>query len=966
MEKGKFYNKGKTVTMIKKLKEKANTNPLIKNCYNNRFSWLALACTVFIMMVVYYCYNLFPFGDTTILRMDLYHQYGPLFAELYERITNPDSLIYSWTSGGGSPFLGNFFNYLSSPTVLIMLLLGHKNMPEAIAGMILVKAAVASFTFSYFLSKKHKIQSPTVSAFGVLYACSGYFIAYYWNIMWLDAFYIFPLVILGIEKLISERKPKLYIITLALTIITNYYMGYMVCIFSVFYFIYYYFCNYEYNEKYFPNIQKRQKGIKNFFSWGYNFLRNSKFFDSGFRFAFCSIGAALLSAFALLPIYYILMNCSATSGTWPEEFKTYFSIFDFLANHLASLDPTIRSSGEDVLPNVYCGVLTVMLVPLYIFSNKITLKEKVFSIGFLGVMFASFYTNYLNYIWHGFHFPNDLPYRFSFMYSFLLLMFAFKAILNIKEYTSRQIIGVGVATTFFVILVQEIGSKNFTETGVWICVAFIGIYCLALGILKNDRYPAIAAAALILCSVCAEYTVANTNNYSMNQTKESFAGDYDDFQDIKNQIDEYNGDNNYRMELTSLRARMDPCWYYYNGMSTFTSMAYEKVANMQSDLGMFSNYINSYTYNRQTPVYNAFFALDYIVDNQQGSKADMNPTYYNRLFSAGKYTAYENLYQLPVAFRVNEEIIEWAPDNSNPFEIQSELFGNSTGHHNVFSDMKVTDVSGFAANCTDLSLSDDGYFPYSVEESIGAALTFTIQAEKSGNAYVYFKTAANSIDTITFTLSDGTVISQSVDTKPYIMDLGYLEKGETVQLYAPVEKGENGTIYLYAVTFNDGVFAKGYKQLKADSLQVTEFKETEINGTVNVSKDGILYTSINYDTGWSVYIDGEKVSRDNIVSIGNGALLGVNITEGEHEITFKYTQNGLVIGTCISILTLIIFILLSFIVKTGMFEFNPPLEEEDNDENGLVISDEEMEEIVQTVIENKRVTNTETEADTNE
>ena len=83
---------------------------------------------------------------------------------------------------------------------------------------------------------------------------------------------------------------------------------------------------------------------------------------------------------------------------------------------------------------------------------------------------------------------------------------------SIKEYTNRQIIGVGVATIFFIILVQEIGSKNFSETGVWICVAFIGIYCLALGILKNDKYPAIAAAALILCSVCAEYTVANTNN----------------------------------------------------------------------------------------------------------------------------------------------------------------------------------------------------------------------------------------------------------------------------------------------------------------------------------------------------------------------------------------------------------------------------------------------------------------------
>ena len=145
--------------MFKNLKEKSQTSPLLKPFYNNRYSWLAAACTAGIMLVVYFCYNLIPFGDTTILRMDLYHQYGPLFAELYERITNFDSLIYSWTSGGGSAFLGNFFNYLSSPFLIVMLLLGHKNMPEAIAVMVLLKAAVAAFTFSYFLSKKNRLST---------------------------------------------------------------------------------------------------------------------------------------------------------------------------------------------------------------------------------------------------------------------------------------------------------------------------------------------------------------------------------------------------------------------------------------------------------------------------------------------------------------------------------------------------------------------------------------------------------------------------------------------------------------------------------------------------------------------------------------------------------------------------------------------------------------------------------------
>ena len=497
----------------------------------------------------------------------------------------------------------------------------------------------------------------------------------------------------------------------------------------------------------------------------------------------------------------------------------------------------------------------------------------------------------------------------------------------------------GVATIAFIILVQEIGSKNFSETGVWICVAFVGIYCLALGILKNDKYPAVAAAALVLCSVCAEYTVANTNNYSMDQTKTNFVGDYDDFRVIKDKIDEYEGNDSYRMELTSLRARMDPCWYYYNGMSTFTSMAYESVANMQSNLGMFSNFINSYTYHRQTPVYNSFFALDYIVDNFTGSKAEMNPELYKKLFTVDKYTAYENLYQLPIAFRVNEEITQWSHDNSNPFEVQSELFGSATGINTVYNDMEVTDISGTGASCNDLSFSTSGCYPYTVTNTAGASLTFMLEIKESGNAYVYFKTSNNNIDSITFTLEDGTVIAQGVDTKPYIMDLGYLKKGETVKIYAPIAEGTEGYAYLYGVTLNQDAFEKGYRQLKADSLNVTKFEETEIEGTVNVSEDGVLFTSINFDNGWDVYIDGQKVSKEDIVGIGDDALIGVYITAGEHTVSFRYIPRGLLIGCAISAVTVVIFLLLISLMKTGFLDFNPPLYVEETENLEPVIED---------------------------
>ena len=162
----------------------------------NIFVILAFVCSAALMMIVYYCFDVIPFGDKTILRMDLFHQYGPLFAEFYDRLTELKSFVYSWTSGTGSSFLGNYFNYLSSPIAIIVLLFGHENIPESIGAMVLIKNALAAAAMAYYLKKVHGKNDFSVSAFGIMYSFCGFFIAYYWNVMWIDAMYLLPLVAL--------------------------------------------------------------------------------------------------------------------------------------------------------------------------------------------------------------------------------------------------------------------------------------------------------------------------------------------------------------------------------------------------------------------------------------------------------------------------------------------------------------------------------------------------------------------------------------------------------------------------------------------------------------------------------------------------------------------------------------------------------------------------------------------------
>ncbi|MCC8016961.1 MAG: YfhO family protein [Clostridiales bacterium] len=349
--------------------DKFKNGRIYKVFFRNRFVFLSMAVSLILISFIYLIFHNFPFGDTTVLRMDLYHQYGPLFSELFDRVTNGESFLYSWTSGGGSSFLGNYFNYLSSPFTVILFLFDRKDMPLAITAIVAVKCIVSSGTFTFYLRKSLNRHSSASAAFGVFYAFCAYFLAYFWNVMWLDGMIILPLTVLGIENIINKGKCRLYIFSLIYILFANYYIGYMICIFSVIYFLAHYLISENTSvdaKAKTPHVEKLS--LKKIY--------NNRFINRGIKFAFSSLIAGVLCAFFLLPVYFILTGSSATSDNTPNGFETYFSLFDFIETHFAALETTIRSSGDDVLPNVYCSSLTLLLVPLFMLNKEIKFREK--------------------------------------------------------------------------------------------------------------------------------------------------------------------------------------------------------------------------------------------------------------------------------------------------------------------------------------------------------------------------------------------------------------------------------------------------------------------------------------------------------------------------------------------------------------------------------------------------------------
>ena len=878
----------------------------------NKYIFFSFLSAAGVMLLIYLITGVFPFGDKTVLRMDLYHQYGPLFAELYDKVKSGGSLFYSWQSGLGSCFLGNFFNYLSSPLAAVIMFFNHENIPEAIGLMVLIKAALSSATFTYYLKKSQHNHSVTTVMFGISYAFCAYMIAYYWNVMWLDAMVLLPVILLGIERIIDSGNIWLYVFSLSLSMFSNYYMSYMLCLFSVIYFFYYYISTKPSGDILSTEFEKENRKSL------INKLKNRRFFRVCFLFGIGSLISGGLIAFALLPTYSILKTCSATSGKFPEDVKLYFNMFDFIINHLPSVETTIRSSGDDVLPNVYSGMLALLMAPLYFFTKSVSKKEKVATLGLLATLYMSFNTNASNYIWHGFHFPNDLPYRFSFMYSFIFLVMAYKTFVRINEFTSRQIGSVGAVVIFAAALTDKIGSKNFDMSTLFITLTFTVIFVLLLTLLKDKKYEVASVAILLCVCVASEVIVGQVKNFPNNITKSSYEADYEDFRLVKDHIDTIENDKFYRMELTSLRTRMDPSWFGYNGTSVFSSMAYENLSKLQDRLGMMSNGINSYTYNPQTPVYNMMHSIKYVVNNKAPNV--LSDKYYEHLTSVDKYDLYQNKYYLPLAYCVDSRITEWdvrkddSSRNVDPFEIQGQYFDKATGGiGNPFEKLDISYINYSNVNAFTNDISDGVYTYYKTTYDQDGSATFHITTQKTGNVYIYFNVDYASEKDITVNSVHGTISHNA--THDCVLDLGRFYENQTVSVTIPFE-ANSGTVRLRVYTMNDEIFEKGYKKLNQTTMTVTSFEDTYISGKFTAKKDCVLYTSIPYDTGWGMLIDGETVTESDIISLGDG-FIAVNVKKGNHEISFEYTPKGLSAGIKISVVCalIVVFMLLISILN---------------------------------------------------
>lgn len=475
--------------------------------------------------------ELAPFGGRSIISMDGFSQYYPMLMNMTEAIRKGE-LFYSFSGALGFNLWAQNAYYTNSPLWLLVYLVPHSFQAVAIDLLVILKFALSGLFFSLYLIKTGKEKNSNkrfflYTALSVSYALSQYMLAFINQLMWTDVIMLLPLVILGLEKLWEKDRIVLYVITLFLSIWSCFYIGYMVCLFLCLYFLY---------------LAFREKHTL------------THIIKKGVLFTFSSLVAGGIAAVVLLPTVKALSLTMASDLGFTDGIQVKYTLFELLRQFL----PLQKISLEYGAPNLYCSVFALVLMTVFFFLKKVAKRERLVSFLFFFFMLISMSINLGEFVWHGFHFPNQLPARQSFLLIFLVLSIASKGGENLKMKNDKIISGISVTAT--------------------VCVAL------------------------------SFFTVFQANTWA--SRLDSLQRYESSFETVKDNIDD---GSFYRMAWTAEKKNNLPQQHTYNGICYYSSTMTADAYNFFQNLGMERYALNVSTHYTGTQLTDDLFGIKYIL-----------------------------------------------------------------------------------------------------------------------------------------------------------------------------------------------------------------------------------------------------------------------------------------------------------------------------------------------------------------
>ncbi|MCR8968730.1 YfhO family protein [Facklamia sp. 7083-14-GEN3] len=864
------------------------------------FLLMNLFVTFLIATILAYLMKFIPFGEQgrTMLTVDLGQQYIDFFS-LYQRAITEDPrlFLYSFEKGIGGEMIGLWAYYLMSPFNLILLFFKTENLDLAITFLTLFKLLAISTSFYYFIDKKYSIHPAMNMAFSQAYTFMAYNMAYLLNIMWLDGLFWLPLIALGLHYLLKKNKPRLYVFSLAVAIVSHYYIAYMICIFLIFFSL---FVIYE-DEKH---------------------LTYKEVFSKYLSFVKYSLLSVSLAGVFLVPTFISTLRSKNAHSKGPLNF-----IFDFSSEHsliellsknfIGAFDFKQLADGS---ANFYVGMTVMVLLLYYFLSHRIMLREKLISLIMLIFFFASFTFANLDKGWHLGQFPIWYPSRFSFLVSFFLLVLAirsYKFVHNIKLY---QILTIIFSLSVFCLYYFLNSDYSFLSNEK---IFYTLIFMLLISfIFYLNRKPHKILLYLILILTCGEMTL---NGYLIlsaidHYVKPSQFKDYITLLDqmiapIQPQEDEF-----YRIHKTFNRTKNESLFANYPSVNHFGSTLEATTSQLYGYLGI-PHTSNSIHYTTGTLFMDDFLNIRYLIDITSNTNlfttvenfplyrdaSDFDIRAHQKTKKEKRYVYYENTNVLGLGMEVSPAVLEASFKKFKPIENQETLLKllNFDGNkQEFFKQQAFKKIDYLNLNVTDKG--DGNYYTYKKEKTNRNA-SFALSFDTESNNPFYFTFPSQ---------FSNRKVSLILNSKPYefysptnsrqIMDAAFENSGKEHLLRVKLKKNtfKANLIRLYEFDL------KSYQQLitkrKDNSLQITSFQENALEGQIDIQQEkGYLLMTLPYDPNWHVKVDNQSVETQAVL---NDTLMAIPLTKGKHSIKMTYFPNSIYYGGLVSFISISLLI----------------------------------------------------------
>lgn len=886
--------------------------------------FLSFALPFVISCIAYAFLGLYPFGDSQLLAHDEWHQYYPFFVSFREKLLSGSSLQYTWDVGMGTGYVSLFAYYLASPLNILSVLVPSAWLREYFALMTVLKFSFAGLFFGVFLRTAFRKNDLIIPFFALMYALCAWSGGYAWNIIWLDAFALLPLLIAGTVSLLREGRFRMYVIALALSLWVNYYIAFFCCIFVLLCFVGYCII--------------RWAGFENFLC---RFL----------RIGLCTLLGVGIAAALLIPTLLAMQTTYSAAGKdfnflglnvvsgasgalaegaslWEllktETLPGLLEGFRLVINNL--LPGTEVTSFDQKLPNLFCSFTAVMLMIYGFCTKRISLREKLFNLFLVLFMILSFLIRGLDYIWHGFHFPNMLYFRFSFLFSFVVISAAYRTFTrlgSIKKWYLFLLIPLSAAfLANYVLTIEKVALQVVVPTA----IVILGVLTVLLLYSKAKARRKVASFGLCLIVCCEMVLYFGLSVAQIGATSRSIYPKENDYvQALLNYAAEQEtaeGSLFWRTEVTTTQTLNDAALNGYKGVSIFTSSANVNFNRFSHSLGVSSwPGSNRYCYFESSPFSNTLLGIKYLIDRDGNH---LNTDYNLCVASSGEVKLLENTAYISMGFMTDsafgDYVSKFISNNQNdPIADQNEMFRLATGQTETLYVTLAPD-SYSASEGASMTQQNPGKYSYSTKElSEKATFSITYLAEEGG---LYCGTCNNpsGLDKFNIYVNDEYVCTYNTKARS-IFTVGSLNAGDEIRFEYTVKANYSGTIYATAVRMDDQVFQAGHATLADEPWILTEFSDTRLRGTVEVLEDGFFYTSIPYEPGWTAYVDGVEVplaqgydpsSADVKTS---DAVISFPLSAGSHEILLQYEAPGLTMGAWISGISLLIFLTLVILLR---------------------------------------------------